>query len=434
MQKIEVVEPLVVNISPKTNWTFVAVTTDDGKTGWGECSLNRWEPLLVAGIDMLSRDIVGGTLEAAFDAVRYIAHSPGGLVMHAAKSAVEQALTDLRARHAARPIHAIIGGGGRTSVPAYANINRGITARSPDGFAAAARAALAAGYRNIKIAPFDGVIAQDAASTPIDALTHAGLDRVYAVRDAIGRDRPLMVDCHWRFDEPRATALMRKIAGASPYWMECPISEHPSQFAAIARLRHLAREHGMKLAGGEMIAGADQAAAMCASKLYDVLMPDVKYAGGYRGMLAIAEVCASEGVLFSPHNPSGPIAHLASMHVCAAAPGVLWLEHQWAESPLFDELVGGGVAPIGGRCVCRSAFARAGRHPGSRAGPEPPFCSDTPVSQPRRATRLTSPPRLWAADRRRRDQQGSDDTGTNLTGVVLQHPGRASTVVQTHQR
>ena len=211
MSKVAAVETLVVNVSPRTNWTFVAVTTDDGETGWGECSLNRWEPLLVASVDMLSGDVCGHTLEAAFDTVRYVPHSPGGLAMHAAKSAVEQALTDLRAQHAALPVHAIIGGGSRKVIPAYANINRGISARSPAGFAAAARAALAVGYRNIKIAPFDGVIAQDAASSPIDALIQAGLDRVYAVRDAIGRDRVLMVDCHWRFDEPRATALIRDL-------------------------------------------------------------------------------------------------------------------------------------------------------------------------------------------------------------------------------
>jgi hypothetical protein len=55
------------------------------------------------------------------------------------------------------------------------------------------------------------VIAEDAASTPIDERTKAGLDRVYAVRDAIGPDRALMVDCR-RFDEPRAIALIRDIA------------------------------------------------------------------------------------------------------------------------------------------------------------------------------------------------------------------------------
>ena len=169
---------------------------------------------------------------------------------------------------------------------------------------------------------------------------------MYAVRDAIGSEHALMVDCHWRFDELRAAALIRDIAGAAPYWVECPISEHPSQFGAIARLRRLVHHHGIKLAGGETIAGADQAAAMCAAGLYDVLMPDVKYAGGYRGMLAIADVCAANGVEFSPHNPTGPIAHVASVQLCAAAPGVKWLEHQWAETPLFDELVGGSATPL----------------------------------------------------------------------------------------
>jgi galactonate dehydratase len=345
MSSIAALEALVVNVSPKTNWSFVAVTTDAGETGWGECSLNRWEPLLVAGVQMLAPEALGSDVDAAFELVRNVPHSPGGLVMHAVKSAVEQALTDLRARRAQVPVHEAIGKARRNAIPAYANINRGVAIRSPEGFAAAARAALDAGYRNIKIAPFDGVIAQDAATTPIVARIRAGLDRVYAVRDAIG-EHALMVDCHWRFDAMRATTLLRDIAGARPYWVECPISEQPAQFPAIAQLRHEAHSRGMKLAGGELVTGAEQATAMCAAGLYDVLMPDVKYAGGCRGILAIAEICEEHGVAFSPHNPSGPVAHLASIHVCAAAPSVLWLEHQWAESPLFDALVGGQVAPL----------------------------------------------------------------------------------------
>jgi galactonate dehydratase len=234
----------------------------------------------------------------------------------------------------------------RMAIPAYANLNRGVTVRSPDGFAATAIRALAAGYRAVKLAPFDGVIAADGAVTPIDARIRAGLDRVFAVRAAIGNDCALLVDCHWRFDAPRAATLIRDLAPAALQWIECPISEHPSCFEAIARLRRLAHDHGAQLAGGERIVGPDQAEAMCESALYDVLMPDIKYAGGYRGMLAIADVCARRGVAFSPHNPTGPIAHLASIHVCAAVPAVFWLEHQWEESPRFHDLVGGEVAPL----------------------------------------------------------------------------------------
>jgi len=346
MSRIAAIEALVVNVSPKTNWSFISVTTEAGATGWGECSLNRWEPLLTAYAEILARDMVGRDVAAATDAIRYLAHSPGGLVAHAVRSALEQALTDVSAQLAGKAIHQMIGPARRPSVPAYANINRGVRSRSPDGFADAARAALAAGYKSVKLAPFDGVIAEDASSTPIDDRIHEGLDRVFAVRDAMGPGAPLLVDCHWRFDETRATALIADMARASPYWVECPVSEHPSQFGAIARLRERAHAQGIRLAGGEMVTGPEEAAAMCASSLYDVLMPDVKYAGGYRGMSAIAKVCDAHGVAFSPHNPTGPIAHLASIHVCAASPTVLWLEHQWAESPLFDALVGGQAAPL----------------------------------------------------------------------------------------
>jgi galactonate dehydratase len=67
----------------------------------------------------------------------------------------------------------------------------------------------------------------------------------------------------------------------------------------------------------------------------------VKYAGGYADMLKIAELCARHRVAFSPHNPTGPICNLASMHLCAVAPGFLVLEHQLAESPLYYDVVGG---------------------------------------------------------------------------------------------
>jgi galactonate dehydratase len=155
-----------------------------------------------------------------------------------------------------------------------------------------------------------------------------------------------MVDCHWRFDESRAAHVIRDLVPARLHWIECPVSEHTAWFPAIARLTRLAHECGMKSAGGEMMASVDQAEAMCEAGLYDVLMPDIKYAGGYRGMLAIAGICARYGKDFSPHNPTGPIAHVASVHLCAASASLLWLEHQWNESPLFESLVGGVPAPL----------------------------------------------------------------------------------------
>jgi len=295
---------------------------------------------------MHARRWIGRTLDEAIALTRYLPHAPGGVVVQTVNSAVEQAATDLRARAAGVPVSTLLGSASRTSIPAYANINRCVAERSASGFADAARRAVAAGYRVVKLAPFDGVVSQDAPETPIEELTRAGLDRVYAVREAIGGEHHLLVDCHWRFDEARAQAMLRDVAGAAPYWIECPISEHPSQFPAIARLRGVANSLGVRLAGGEWLLSAGQAEAMCVANLYDVLMPDIKYAGGFSGMLEIAEVCKRHGVAFSPHNPTGPIAHLASVHVSAIASCLLWLEHQWRESDLFDDLLGGDIAPL----------------------------------------------------------------------------------------
>ena len=202
-------------------------------------------------------------------------------------------------------------------------------------------------YRAVKLAPFDGVISQDASIAPIDARIGDGIDRVLAVRDVVGPGVDVMVDCHWRFDAARAEALLRDLEPARPYWVECMTTEHPDGWDDIARLTRIARERGMRTAGGETIGGADAARAMCKAGLYDALMPDIKYCGGYGGMLAIARACHDHGVSVAPHNPTGPIAHVASVQACAALPSLLWLEHQWNESPLFDALAG-PMPPLAG--------------------------------------------------------------------------------------
>ena len=58
-------------------------------------------------------------------------------------------------------------------------------------------------------------------------------------------------------------------------------------------------------------------------------------------MLRVGDALKARGVSFSPHNPSGPVCHAASLHVCAVSPAFTRLEIQYAETPLFDDIVGG---------------------------------------------------------------------------------------------
>ncbi|TMH56745.1 MAG: hypothetical protein E6H55_16395, partial [Betaproteobacteria bacterium] len=122
----------------------------------------------------------------------------------AATSAIDQALWDISAQRIDKTLADALGQRCRNAIELYANINRGTLDRSPSGFAERAREATDAGFDAVKIAPFDDVIA-DNVSTPVGReLIAAGIERVAAVRAAIGPGRRLLVDCHWRLTEASA--------------------------------------------------------------------------------------------------------------------------------------------------------------------------------------------------------------------------------------
>ena len=114
----------ILNVSPKTNWTFVVVTASDGVCAWGEASLNAWEPMLRGAIELVANQAVGLTLEAATSALRVSTHSTGGPVHAAAISATLQALLELQAVNTGQDWASLLGPLRRAKLMAYANINR----------------------------------------------------------------------------------------------------------------------------------------------------------------------------------------------------------------------------------------------------------------------------------------------------------------------
>jgi len=248
-------------------------------------------------------------------------------------------VADALARRAGVPLHVLLGTSQRTSVPAYANINRATTERTPAGFVATALRAQREGFTAFKAAPFDGLVPGDASSTDGRRRIRHGIDCLLALRDALGADARLMVDCHWRFDEASALDTLRALRPARLHWFECPLSEAPAQWPALRRVRAAARDEGVLIAAAETQVGVDAFQRLFDERLYDVVMPDVKYCGGPDEMLRIAARAADAGVMFSPHNPTGPICTQHSLHVAAVAPECALLELQFDESPLYGALV-----------------------------------------------------------------------------------------------
>ena len=346
MSSIALIEARVFNVSNKTNWVFISVTAADGRTGWGEASLIGWEPLLITATRELALEWQGRPLADAQDGLRASPQSPGGLVFNSVVSAVQQALACLlngsvpgapAAPELAGPVL-------RHRVPLYANINRATRLRTPQGFVDTALRARAQGFSRFKAAPFDGLTPALCATPQGQALIAHGVECMLALRQALGPDAMLMVDCHWRFDEARALQALKALAPVALHWFECPIAETHAHWPAMRRLRAATREQGVLLAAAETQVGLVSFQTLFDEALYDVVMPDIKYCGGPLEMLEIARRAAEYGVQFSPHNPSGPVCTWHSLQIAALAPECAMLELQFDESDLYDMVQDG--APL----------------------------------------------------------------------------------------
>lgn len=156
MVTISSVEVLPVRVSQKTEWLFLQLRCSDGMTGIGEATMEGHESQVMAAIRKLASAVVGISAEVATLVPPLLRSAAGDRHAYAAVSALEQAAWDAEGKRRGEPVAKILGAR-RNSCRLYANINRGIEVRSPEGFAKAARSAVDAGYSAIKIAPFDRV-------------------------------------------------------------------------------------------------------------------------------------------------------------------------------------------------------------------------------------------------------------------------------------
>lgn len=333
-----------VAVTPATTWSFVALHLADQTVGWGEATLVGTPALLTAPLVSARQALVGLRLPD-LDAWRQAA-PPVDMAQAAIASALEQATLDARGQQEGRSAAALLGGCVRASVPVYANINRRTVNRSPQGFIESAAHAIAAGYTTLKIAPFDGVTPATASSPEGRALTEAGLQRIAATKAAAGDAVQVYVDCHWRFDETAAGVVLDEVAALGVTWFECPLPETRETMVPLRQLRSRANALGVRLAGLESLTHPEAFMPWLQAGAYDVVMPDVKYAGGISGVLRVGELAARHATVCAPHNPTGPLCHAASLIACGVGPHMVQLEHQYDETPLFSALVDGGLPPI----------------------------------------------------------------------------------------
>lgn len=344
--------------APRSSWMFLKLALANGSAGWGELTLRSHASVMQQVIDGIRPSLIGKTLDETLVFRKAWPGMPSGRAGNAVISALDQAATDLAGQHLSRPIASLWGAPAQNRLASYATVNRSVANRTPQGFADACSAAVAAGFQGVKIMPLEKVMPASAGLREGQLEIEQALERLRAVREAIGDEVRLMADLHWRLDEASASEFLVRATPLKLHWLECPMPESSEWFGAIRRVRKLANDANVLLAGGENLVGLAGALPFIDQELYDVLMPDIKYCGGYGEFSRINARAKAGGVSISPHNPSGPIAHAHTVHVCSALGITSAIEQQFAESPLFERSV------IGAKAGFELGFFSASQVPG----------------------------------------------------------------------
>ena len=332
--KISDIKPVVVHVNHRGNWVFIQVHTDAGITGLGEASHNTNDAMLMQVLDHIKPQLIGQPALNIQARCNQLMGLNLGRVSQTLLSGIEMALWDVFGQHAGQPIHALLGGALQHRLRLYANINRHVRDRSPNGFAQAAVQAVGEGFTAIKLAPFDELRERDHIRTGPEAAWLPGLERVRAVRQAIGDAVELAVDCHSRMEQSEAIIVGRELDDCNLFWYEEPV--HHTLHRELAAITQAV---SMPTASAESIFGLDAFRPFLNQHLVDILMPDIKHAGGLLETKHIAEAARPSQLLIAPHNPSGPVASMANGHVCATLRNFYILEYAWGEVDWRSELL-----------------------------------------------------------------------------------------------
>lgn len=302
----------------RTNYVFVKVETDEGISGVGEGTLEYKEHALLGALEDIRRVLIGQDpreVERICAGLYRDSYWRVGPVLQSAVSAVNIALWDIKAKRCGVPVYEMLGGRVRDSIRMYANVWFA-GAKTPDEFAAAAQKAAAMGITALKWDPFGKAYLTMTHEEFTQAMT-----TVEAVRGAVGSGVDLLIEGHGRFDIATGIKAARALAPFSPLFFEEPTP--PDSLDALAEVH---RRSPVPIAAGERLYSVSQFAEFAAKGCADYAQPDVSHCGGISALLKMAAIAQPHYLALAPHNPSGPVANAATLHLAASLPEFRILE------------------------------------------------------------------------------------------------------------
>ncbi|MGI6247501.1 MAG: galactonate dehydratase [Pseudochelatococcus sp.] len=287
-------------------WCFVKIETDEGVTGWGEPVVEGRAHTVAALVEELSDYLIGKDprlIEDHWTVMYRGGFYRGGAVHLSAIAGIDQALWDIKGKALGVPVHALLGGQVRERIRVYSWIG----GDRPGDTARMARECADKGFTAVKM---NGTEEMQIVDTwdKVDAV----LERVQAIRDAMGPDFGIGVDFHGRVHRPMAKVLAKELDPFRLMFIEEPVlSEHAEA------LREIANQTSTPIALGERLFSRWDFKAVLAGGFVDILQPDPSHAGGITETKKIANMAEAFDVAVAFHCPLGPIALAANLQLDA---------------------------------------------------------------------------------------------------------------------
>ena len=287
-------------------WLFLKVETDEGISGWGEPVVEGRAHTVAAAVDELADYLVGKDprlIEDHWTVMYRGGFYRGGAVHMSAIAGIDQALWDIKGKALGVPVHALLGGQLRERIRVYSWIG----GDRPGDTARMAKDCADRGFTAVKMNGTEELQIVDT-HDKVDAV----LERVQAIRDALGPNFGIGVDFHGRVHRPMAKVLAKALEPFKLMFIEEPVlSEHAEA------LKEIANHCSTPIALGERLFSRWDFKRVLHEGYVDIIQPDPSHSGGITETRKIAAMAEAYDVAVALHCPLGPIALAANLQLDA---------------------------------------------------------------------------------------------------------------------
>ena len=327
-------------------WLFLKIETDAGISGWGEPIVEGRAQTVAALVAEMADTLIGkapGAIEDHWNVLYRGGFYRGGAIHMSALAGIDQALWDIKGKALNQPVHALLGGPVRRKMRVYSWIG----GDRPADIVTGAKAAVAQGFTAVKM-----LATEEMAYIDSHAKIDAVLERVAALREAMGAGFGIAVDFHGRLHRPMAKVLAKELDPFRLMFIEEPVlSEHTEA------LREIANHTATPIALGERLFSRWDFKTVLRDGLVDIIQPDPSHAGGITEPKKIAAMAEAYDVAVALHCPLGPIALAACLQLDAVCANAVIQEqslgiHYNAKNDMLEYLADPGVfAYADGHCA-----------------------------------------------------------------------------------